>query len=198
MYVPALTTQLYSFQRLPSRLGVCAAGCDPRRMNGAAEEPRPDDRGAGDGGGTWGKGKGKDKGDATLDRCGNCGVGANLRACGQCGAEAYCGESCQRVSAVGSGYARRRGAERSPCRPPPLPSTSTHPPHEPQEHWKGGCGGARVVFNIPSLSAWIVSIHSRMSTARSATPSVCASVLESRRLARRNVSASGVLYRARR
>ena len=50
--------------------------------------------------------------------------------------------------------------------------------------------GARVVFNVPSLSAWIVSIHSRMPTVRSATPSVCASVLESCRLARWNVSAS--------
>ena len=58
------------------------------------------------------KGKGNDA--PSLDFCGNCGAEGELRKCKQCGVVAYCGEACQRVSAMaGAGDgAGRVGATR--------------------------------------------------------------------------------------
>ena len=49
------------------------------------------------------KAEGKSKGALSLDFCGNCGAEGDLRKCKQCGAVAYCGEACQRVSAMAAG-----------------------------------------------------------------------------------------------
>ena len=94
------------------------------------QRPHPDDRGAG-GKTRSGKGSGKtdaledndkdnskskdkSKGGLSLDFCGNCGAEGELRKCKQCGVVAYCGEACQRVSAMaGAGDgAGRAGAPR--------------------------------------------------------------------------------------
>ena len=75
------------------------------------QRPHPDDRGGADAkprkkdGGegkpkTKAHGKAKGKGALSLDFCGNCGAEGALRKCKQCGAVAYCGEACQRVSAM--------------------------------------------------------------------------------------------------
>ena len=92
------------------------------------QRPHPDDRGGGGNGkprktdGGEGKPKtkdgeandGKTKGGRSLDFCGNCGAEGELRKCKQCGAVAYCGEACQRVSAMAWGWERRTRAS-APC-----------------------------------------------------------------------------------
>ena len=61
------------------------------------------------------KRKSKSKGKSlSLDFCGNCGAEGELRKCKQCGAVAYCGEACQRVSAMACGWERRTRAS-APC-----------------------------------------------------------------------------------
>ena len=95
------------------------------------QRPHPDDRGAG-GKTRCGKGsakpdaledkdkdddkdkKGKSKGAPSLDFCGNCGAEGELRKCKQCGAVAYCGEACQRVSAMARGWEQRRTRASAP------------------------------------------------------------------------------------
>ena len=94
-----------------------ATACTSRRT--VYQRPHHDDRGGADGeackkdGGEGtpktnarGKaedGKAKGKGGLSLDFCGNCGAEGELRKCKQCGAVAYCGEACQRVSAMAGG-----------------------------------------------------------------------------------------------
>ena len=62
-----------------------------------AAEGKGTDKGKGDEGGEGGKGKGKGKGKST-GHCSNCDIFGPVRRCTQCGVEAYCGETCQRVS----------------------------------------------------------------------------------------------------
>ena len=78
-----------------------ADGCKPRKKDGGDGKPKTKDGKARDG-----------KGALSLDRCGNCGMEGDLRKCKQCGAVAYCGEACQKVSAMAgwrAGVALRLG-----------------------------------------------------------------------------------------
>ena len=79
----------------------------PRKTDGGEGKPKTKDGEAKDG-------KTKGKGGLSLDFCGNCGAEGELRKCKQCGAVAYCGEACQRVSAMAWGWERRTRAS-APC-----------------------------------------------------------------------------------
>ena len=96
------------------------------------QRPHPNDRGGGGGGDgskpskkkgegdkaqAQGKSTGKSKGALSLDFCGNCGAEGELRKCKQCGAVAYCGEACQRVSAMAGWRAGMRTPLGEPCEP---------------------------------------------------------------------------------
>ena len=82
----------------------------PDARGGAEGKPRKEGGGAGKGHGNAQDGKSKTKGKraSSLDFCGNCGAEGELRKCKQCGAVAYCGEACQRVSAMAWGWGGAR------------------------------------------------------------------------------------------
>ena len=105
--LPSSTTASYDptvFQRPhPDDRGGGGNG-KPRKTDGGEGKPKTKDGEANDG-----KTKVKGKGGLSLDFCGNCGAEGELRKCKQCGAVAYCGEACQRVSAMaGAGDGARR------------------------------------------------------------------------------------------
>ena len=97
--LPSSTTTAYDptvFQRPhPDDRGGGGNG-KPRKTDGGEGKPKTKDGQAKDG-------KTKGKGGLSLDFCGNCGAEGELRKCKQCGAVAYCGEACQRVSAMAGG-----------------------------------------------------------------------------------------------
>ena len=110
--LPSSTTASYDptvFQRPhPDDRGGGGNG-KPRKTDGGEGKPKTKDGQAKDG-----KVKTKTKGGLSRDFCGDCGAEGELRKCKQCGAVAYCGEACQRVSAMAWGWERRTRAS-APC-----------------------------------------------------------------------------------